>query len=70
MPPIQSWFALSGGAPSGMSAMAETRFSAPCPEFCVSQVVVSGATANTRATDLFARSTTLTCAWSPDSSVR
>ena len=70
VPPIQSWFATSAGAPSGTRTIAETRFSGPCPEFCVSQVVVSGATANTLATDVLARSTTLTCAWLSGSSVR
>jgi hypothetical protein len=69
-PPTQSWFATSAGAPGGTSAIADTRLSTPCPEFCVSQVVVSGGIAKTSSTDAFPRSTTLTCASSTGASVR
>ena len=69
-PPTQSWPLTSAGASSGSRAIAETSLRTPWPEFCVSQVVVSGGMAKTAATDALARSTLLTCASLDGSIVR
>jgi hypothetical protein len=60
VPPTQSWFATSAGAPGGMSATADSRLKTPCPEFCVSHVLWSAGITSTLATDLLATSSTLT----------
>src|SRR5262249_61096426 len=47
VPPTQIW---PPSVPPGTIAIADTRLRGPCPEFCVSHVVVSAGIANTVAT--------------------